>query len=129
VPRPAAILIALLFAGTAACADNSPERSDGPSGELVVFAASSLTEAFIEIGAAFDDTHPSVHVTFSFAGSGALANQIREGAPADVFAAADTISIEAAADDLEGPPVVFARNTFTIVVERGNPRVSPGWPT
>ena len=55
---------------------------------LNVFAASSLTDAFTEIGKSFEAANPGVTVTFNFAGSQALRTQIEEGAPADVFASA-----------------------------------------
>ncbi len=55
---------------------------------LTVFAASSLTDAFTEVGAAFDAANPDVTTTFNFAGSQSLRTQIEEGAPADVFASA-----------------------------------------
>ncbi|GAB4193426.1 MAG: hypothetical protein OHK0022_08290 [Roseiflexaceae bacterium] len=54
--------------------------------ELNVFAAASLTEAFGEIGRAFEGANPGVRVVFNFGGSQQLAQQIGQGAPADVFA-------------------------------------------
>ena len=94
------------------------------SGEVVVFAASSLTESFAEIGAAFEVAHPGTTVTFNFAGSGDLVNQIAQGAPADVFVSADERSMAKLTDaDLNaGEPVVVARNTLEIIVEPGNPQ-------
>ncbi len=56
---------------------------------LIVFAAASLTDAFTEIGAAFESAHPGVTVTLNVASSSTLAAQIVEGAPADVFASAN----------------------------------------
>lgn len=91
---------------------------------MVVFAASSLTEAFIEIGEAFSLEHPDASVTFNFAGSGELVTQIVEGAPADVFVSADDANMTklADADLVAESPVVIARNTFEIIVEPGNPK-------
>jgi molybdate transport system substrate-binding protein len=57
-----------------------------PSGSLVVFAATSLTDAFDKIGAQFEKANPCVHVKFNYNGSSSLATQITQGAPADVFA-------------------------------------------
>lgn len=90
----------------------------------MVFAASSLSESFAELGAAFERSHPGVEVQFSFAGSGDLVAQIIDGAPADVFAAADTDDMTTLTDagGADGPPRIAARNTFSIIVERGNPR-------
>ena len=53
-----------------------------------MFAAASLTGTFTQLGKDFQATHPDVKVTFNFAGSSALAQQINQGAPADVFASA-----------------------------------------
>ena len=58
-------------------------------GEIIVFAASSLTDAFKEAAKEFQAKNPEAKVTFNFAASSALATQINEGAPADVFASAD----------------------------------------
>ncbi len=107
--RAIAAIAVLLLACT------SQEQADTT---VVVFAASSFTEAFTEIGAAFHDAHPDLDVTFNFAGSGELAAQINEGAPADVFVSADEANI----DRVEGTPVAVARNTFEIIVEPGNPK-------
>jgi molybdate transport system substrate-binding protein len=64
--------------------------------ELIVSAAASLTNAFKEIGSSFEQTHPGVKVVFNFAASGPLLQQIAQGAPADVFAAADQESMDKA---------------------------------
>jgi len=62
-------------------------------------------------------------VTYSFAGSNALATQITQGAPADVFASADTANMQRLVDaGLVGSPVTFARNTLMIAVAAGNPK-------
>ena len=65
--------------------------------ELVVSAASSLTNAFREIGTAFEKAHPGDKVVFNFAASDVLLSQIARGAPADVFAAADQEAMDKAA--------------------------------
>jgi molybdate transport system substrate-binding protein len=80
---------------------------------LTVFAAASLTNVFPQI-----DTKP----TYSFAGSNTLAAQIRQGAPADVFASANTsIPQQLYADGLVDKPVVFTRNALILIVPRSNP--------
>jgi molybdate transport system substrate-binding protein len=93
------------------------------AGDLTVLAAASLTDAFEAIGEAFEAANPDVSVTFVFAASSELATQIREGAPADVFASADerTMEIVVDADAVAGHPRVFATNTLAIIVEAGNP--------
>ena len=64
--------------------------------ELVVSAAASLTNAFREVGAAFEKTQPDAKLTFNFAASGPLLQQIDNGAPVDVFASADQETMNAA---------------------------------
>jgi len=96
----------------------------GASGTIVVFAASSLTEAFNEIGAAFHTASPDATVQFNFAGSSDLVTQIGQGAPADVFASADDTNMTKLVDagEAAGSPVSVAKNTFEIIVEKGNPK-------
>jgi molybdate transport system substrate-binding protein len=103
----------------------SQESSPGGSvsGEVVVFAAASLTEAFTELGDVFTREHPDASVTFNFAASSELVAQILEGAPADVYASADTANMTKLtdADATAGEPAVFATNRSEIVVAPGNP--------
>ena len=83
------------------------------TGLLTVFAAASLTNVFPAI-----DKHP----TYSFGGSNTLAAQIRQGAPADVFASANTSIPEQLYDQgLVEKPVVFTRNALILVVPKSNP--------
>jgi molybdate transport system substrate-binding protein len=94
------------------------------TGDLVVFAASSLTKAFTEIGDAFEKANPGANVTFNFAGSSDLVTQITQGAPADVFVSADESNMKKLvdADEAAGIPVIVAKNTFEIIVEKGDPK-------
>lgn len=62
--------------------------------ELIVSAAASLTNAFKEVGAGFEKNHPDAKVVFNFSASGALLQQIENGAPVDVFASADQQSMD-----------------------------------
>ena len=117
--------VCLLAAGAsllAGCSD--PEGAGGTSERaLTVSAASSLTEAFTEIGHAFESTNPGVTVTFNFGPSDGLATQINEGAPVDVFASASPTWVDAVQDG--GPGVTgradFARNELAILVPSDNP--------
>jgi molybdate transport system substrate-binding protein len=95
----------------------------GVAGDITVFAATSLTESFTEIGEAFTAANPDATAEFSFDASSALVQQIIEGAPADVFASADTANMDKLTDaDLNGTePVVFAINLLTIIVAPDNP--------
>lgn len=90
---------------------------------IAVFAASSLTEAFTDIGERFSLAHPEYVVDFNFAASSELARQIREGAPADVFASADTDTMDRLTADgaIADAPIVFTRNAAEIAVAPGNP--------
>ena len=91
----AAIVVALAGAG-AACArdENGSANISVPTTTLHVFAASSLTEAFTDIGTAFEKATPGVHVVFNFAASSALAQQVIDGATADVFVSADEANMQ-----------------------------------
>ncbi len=91
--------------------------------EVLVSAASSLTEAFTEMEASFERANPEVDVVLNIAGSSALREQILAGAPADVFASANTSNMDLVdeAGDVEGEPKIFARNRLEIVVPLGNP--------
>ncbi len=90
--------------------------------ELTVFAAASLREAFEEMAAAYEETTGTA-IVLSFDASSALRAQVEQGAPADVFASADTrnAAILAEAGLLDGEPVNFAANLLTIIVPAGNP--------
>ncbi|WP_402466380.1 molybdate ABC transporter substrate-binding protein [Isoptericola aurantiacus] len=94
----------------------------GTDTTLTVYAAASLTEAFEQIATDFEDDHPGVDVRLSFAGSSSLVAQIQQGAPADVFASADTATMDTlVTDGLVGTPQDFATNTLEIAVPPGNP--------
>ena len=88
-----------------------------------MFAAASLKTTFTTLGQQFEGSHAGTKVTFSFAGSPDLVTQIQQGAPADVFASADTKNMDkATADNLvKGEPVNFAANTLEIAVPPDNP--------
>ncbi len=111
---------------------DGPESSSGngpgsplptASGEIVVFAAASLTESFTQLGKDFEAANPEATVTFNFAGSSALAQQINQGAPADVFASAAPKNMTDVTDTgaITDSPVTIVTNTLEIVVPAGNP--------
>lgn len=91
--------------------------------EVAVFAAASLTAAFRSVGAAYEAAHPDVKIAFNFAGSPTLVQQIREGAPADVFASADEANMQKLVDagSISGAAQIFAGNRLQIAVAKGNP--------
>jgi len=123
--RPGLLIAALVAVlATASCGSDGATRDDAAPADVTVFAAASLTAAFTELGDAFTAANPGAEVTFSFAGSSELAAQLREGAPADVFASADlaNMAVLTDADLVDGQPEVFATNAAEIIVEAGNPR-------
>lgn len=118
-----------------ACSKPAPEGSDraAPSGggapgpaasrtPLVVFAASSLGEAFADLEQSFEAAHGDVDVTLSYAGSQVLKLQIREGAPSDVFASADDAHMrELVRAGHAEPSQTFAYNELAIAIPADNP--------
>ena len=93
---------------------------EDPSGRkaITVFAAASLTEAFTELGAAFQKVHPESSVELNFDGSQRLRFQLEHGAQADVFASADRKQMDRARESgsLTGEIVEFASNRLVLVV-------------
>ena len=117
----AALAAAVLPTG---CADAGGAAPPGDvSGTLTVFAASSLTDVFEDFGEQLTAEHRDLEIRFNFGSSSALATQLVEGAPADVFASANEPQMEVVtAEDLaDGEPVVFTANVLQIAVPAGNP--------
>jgi molybdate transport system substrate-binding protein len=96
--------------------------SAAPTGTITVLAAASLTESFTELGKQFEAAHPGVTVRFSFGASSTLAQQINNGAPADVFASASTSTMGQVVQAGEASnPATFAKNVLEIAVPPDNP--------
>lgn len=116
--------LVLLTAAVAGCSSSAGggAKSNALVGEITVFAASSLTEAFTALAKQFQASHPGSKVTFRFDASSALAIQITEGNKADVFASASVKNMDAvsSAGDAE-QATDFARNTMEIATPPGNP--------
>ncbi len=109
-------LVILPFGFTALSAQDSQT--------LTVFAAASLTDAFTYIGDAFKVEHPGVEIIYNFGGSSALATQLVEGgAPADIFASANSRQMQVAQDGgrIGGKPVTFVKNRLVLIVPADNP--------
>jgi molybdate transport system substrate-binding protein len=102
-----AVIVALTVAAAAPAAQRTSKAT------LTVYAAASLTDAFPKIA-------PSAR--YSFGGSNALAAQIKQGAPADVFASAN-MALPRQLNDAKlcSKPVVFTRNTLVVIVPKANP--------
>jgi molybdate transport system substrate-binding protein len=123
IAAAAALLLAMATGcGSSDEGTSSSSTSSTEGGKLIVFAAASLKKSFTEIGEQFKTDNPGTVVEFSFAGSSDLVTQLTQGAPADVFASADTKNMDKAAEAnlLAGDPVNFASNTLTIVTAPGN---------
>jgi molybdate transport system substrate-binding protein len=115
------ILLTVFLVGCAPTATNAPSLQARP---LNVFAASSLTDAFTEIGKNFEAANPGVTVTFNFAGSQALKTQIEEGAPADVFASANESEMDQLATNAfvaQGTSQIFLNNQLVVILPANNP--------
>ena len=117
--RRAAVAVALLV-GLSGCGGSA---ADDGGQTLTVFAAASLTDVFTDLGAALEDQQPGLEVRFNVAGSSALATQIVQGAPADVFASANETQMSVVTDAglAADEPAVFASNVLEIAVPAGNP--------
>ena len=118
------VLLVVVALVVAACGSNN--NSSGASGsgsptEIKVFAAASLTDAFNKIGQDWTAANPNAKVTFNFAGSQALATQIQQSAPADVFASADITNMGKVSSQVDSPKA-FASNLLQIIVAKGNPK-------
>ncbi len=87
------------------------------TGELTVFAATSLTVAFNEVKTAFHAKNPRVSVTYNFAGTPTLRTQLEQGAKADVFASANVQQMDLAVKGgvIQGDAVLFAANKLVVV--------------
>jgi molybdate transport system substrate-binding protein len=121
----------LALCGCASGPDAAAPSAPGPgpggvsssvSGTVAVFAAASLGDVFAAIEEEFTAANPDVTVVVNYGGSSGLAEQIVQGAPADVFAAASPATMSTVTDaGLASEPAVFASNTLELVVPAGNP--------
>jgi len=115
----------LLVAGCGDTGEEATSTTTGPGtaleGELLVSAAASLTDAFAEIESVFETAHPGVDLVLNFGSSSSLREQILEGAPADVFASANTSNMDRVIEAGEADdPHIFATNVLQIAVPVGN---------
>src|SRR5215472_11553262 len=109
-------------APSSAAAGGGSSGAANLSGSITVFAAASLTETFTTLGHQFEAAHPGTKVTFNFGASSTLANQINQGAPADVFASAAPKNMDQVVKPGNAKsPVTFAVNKAEIAVPPSNP--------
>jgi molybdate transport system substrate-binding protein len=130
-------LTAFFALGLVACGDDAgadptatvpaaPAATATPAvtGNITVFAAASLTDAFNELATEFKKANPGVgEITFNYAGSSALRTQLEQGARADIFASADTVQMDAAKKSgvIAAGDKIFARNSLVIITPKANP--------
>lgn len=119
------ITAALVFGG---CTTSDTSVDKPLTGELTIFAGSSLVDAFRAIGDEMEKSNPGTRLTFNFGSSSTLATQITNGAPADVFASADDVNMQKIVEAklTEGVPSMFATNRLQIAVAAGNPKKIAG---
>ena len=105
-----------------ASGSNSPSVSDALA-DLTIYGAASLAGVLDAAKAAYESANPGSKLTISTDSSAALETQIEQGAPADVFLAADTTNPKKLVDGgfASGEPVDFAGNELTIIVPKGDP--------
>lgn len=139
--RLSVLLIGVLAVFGVACGsnDDTNSRSTAPSpavtgavaaptatplrGDLTVFAAASLTDAFNEIGKEFQTANPGITPKFNYAASTALRTQLEQGAKADVYASADQIQMDNAkkAGVVDGEDRLFVKNKLVVIYPANNP--------
>jgi molybdate transport system substrate-binding protein len=121
-----AVLVLLLAGcgGGSQPAALAPSAVPAESGTVTVLAAASLTETFTALEQRFEADHPGVDVRLNVAGSSDLAQQVVNGAPADVFAAASDATMKTVTDAglAAGTPTTFATNVLQIATAPGNPK-------
>ena len=111
--RAASIVLVLLLLASA-CGGSASEN------QVLVSAASSLTNAFADIEQAFEEKHPGIDILLNVAGSSLLREQILGGAPVDVFASANPAVMQMVMDaGLADEPAIFAGNRLQIGVPHG----------
>jgi molybdate transport system substrate-binding protein len=133
-PLAAVLAAGALAVGLAGCASGTTSPAAGgsanaseaakPSGTITVFAAASLKATFTKLASDFEAKNPGTKITLNFAGSSDLVTQISQGAPADVFASADTKNMTKLSDAklIDGTASNFATNVLEIAVPPANPR-------
>ena len=96
---------------------------DQQGGTLTILAASSLTDAFGQLGKTFEQQNPGTTVKTSFGASSDLLAQIQQGAPADVLASAAEEEMSTAVKDglVSGKPVAFVKNREVVMAPKDNP--------
>ena len=123
VKKIVALTASVLTLTSCSASTDNATQSLAPSAdtEIVVLAAASLTQTFMELSSKFELANPGVKVTISFAGSATLAEQIKQGAPVEVFASASSSAMLSVASEIPNPKN-FARNRVVIAYPSANPK-------
>jgi molybdate transport system substrate-binding protein len=114
----------------AGCGGSDAPPAGAPTQTLTVSAAASLKSVYTQFKTQFEQAHPGTTVALNFGGSDTLAQQIVQGAPADVLATASTKTMQTAqqAGKIDGQPVTYATNKLQIAVAPGDPKQIQGLP-
>jgi len=115
--------LSVLFLTGCATPGAEPTATDDPlTGKITVLAAASLTDSLDEVADAFEARHPNVDVVISYGGSSALAQQVVEGSPVDVFFSANESTMTTVTEaGLTVEPSIVVTNVLEIAVPAGNP--------
>jgi molybdate transport system substrate-binding protein len=118
-------LVLVLTVGLLVAMNGGATAAEAPriQGEITIFSAASLSDAFEEMATQIEQANPGTKLSFNFAGSSTLRTQLAQGARADVFAAADEPNMDRAKNDgtISGEAQIFARNLLVVVVPANNP--------
>lgn len=114
-------------AGSESPSASSASPASDLSGDITVLAAASLTETFTSLAKDFEAEHPNVSIKLSFGSSSTLAQQIAQGAPADLYASAGTKALDLLPEAAKSAPTVtIAKNVLEIATPAGNPKQVTG---
>lgn len=121
----ACVIFAFVIFVTACSSGKSLEKTAEPvkKTEITVSAAASLKDALTELKPKFESRHPDVSLTYSFGGSGKLAQQIEQGAPVDVFLSASKKDMDKLSDKkllMADTRIDFAKNQLVLIVPEGS---------
>ena len=122
IARASAVASVAAVLALGGCVTGSESPPPEPQGTLTVFAAASMAETFDQVETKMERLYPKLDVVMNYGGSAALATQIVEGAPADVFVSASAEAMEPIVEaGLTAHPVDLATNSLMLAVPPGNP--------
>ncbi len=122
-----AVVVSALMIMTAGCGNTQGEYSEKSPEKLVVLAAASLKNSLADIKTVYEGEHTKVSLTFSFGSSGALQQQIENGAEADIFLSAATKQMDALQEKgliLEDTRRNFLQNEVVLIAPKGTVTVN-----